>query len=149
MVWPLRKRTPSPETAAGFSLGQGPTAPKNTDTVQAPVVQQEPKAPGAYVVPKGYKVTGTISSSRPVVVAGQLEGGSLTANEVLVKSGGSVAAPSSVGTLVVEGTVDGPIAAREAVDVRPGGVVRGPIEAPTLRVAPGGIISSAQVNVSR
>lgn len=149
MVWPLKKRTTPLATPAGFSLGEGQAAPQNTDTIQKPVVAQKASVPGAYVIPKGYKISGAIACARPVVVDGELAGGNLTANEVLVRPGGSVKAPSSVGTIVVEGAVGAQITAREAVEVKPGGVVRGPIEAPTLRVAQGGVISSAQVNVTR
>jgi|LakMenEpi03Aug12_release.lakeMendotaPanAssembly.Ray.scaffolds.fasta_scaffold06265_13 cytoskeletal protein CcmA (bactofilin family) len=147
MVWPLKKRSLPPPMAAGFSLDDSRTAPQNVDTIQAPVIAQETLPAGTYTVPRGYKVSGAISTSRPVVIAGEITGGSLTANSVVVCRGGFLGAPSAVNSIVVEGEVGAPLSAREGIDVRPGGVVRGPVETPALRVAAGGVIASAQVAV--
>ena len=149
MVWPLKKRTSPPTAATGFSLGEGQAAPQNTDTIQKPAAVAEAVPAGAYIVPEGYKVSGAISTTRPVIIAGQVVGGSLTANEVVVRRGGFLAAPAVVGAIIVEGQVEAPLSAREGVDVRPGGTIRGPVEAPALRVAAGGVITSAQVSVGR
>lgn len=147
MVWPLKKRPLTPPAASGFSLDDSRGAPQNTDTIQGPVVTQETLPAGTYTVPRGYKVSGAISTSRPVVIAGEITGGSLTANSVVVCRGGFLGAASSVASIVVEGEVGAPLSAREGIDVRPGGVVRGPVEAPALRVAAGGVIANAQVAV--
>ena len=138
-------------------MGEGAGA-ENTDTVVR-AAAQEPKSPvqrasvpraaipGAYIVPQGYRIAGNLSTSRPVVVDGELAGAKVVTNQLYVRSGGTVEAPAVVGSLLVEGTVSGPVFARDSVEVRSGGVVQGSLEAPSLTVAPGGIINGAQLSV--
>lgn len=148
MVWPLKKRNPTTQATSGVSLGDCQAVPQNTDRIQKPAPSHELPSSGSYTVPQGYKLSGALSTTSPVVIAGEVVGGSLTANTVVVRPGGVLAAPAAVGSIVVEGEVDAPLLAREGVDVRAGGVIRGPVEAPTLRVAAGGIITSTHVSVA-
>ena len=155
MVWPLRKKTSSSPETDGLPAAEAAATqpiPQNTDIVDVSrvgpqAVQAVPA--GAYKIPKGYRITGTVSTNRPVVVEGHLHGGQLNAQEVYVRSGGTLSAPSAVASLIVEGIVEAPVSAREVVEVRSGGVLRGALESPALTVAPGGIINGAQLAVGR
>ena len=164
MVWPLKKRATLPTSPGSFSLGEGAaaqaitppsatlpsTTPRNTDTVSGPSIlgtTQTEKIAGAYNIPKGYKITGSVSTSRPVVVDGELAGPELVAQEVYVRPGGTLSSPALVGELVVEGLVEGPVLARIAVEVKAGGILRGAVETPSLSVVPGGRIGGAQLSV--
>ena len=164
MVWPLKKRATLPTSPGSFSLGEGAaaqaitppsatlpsTTPRNTDTVSGPSIlgtTPTEKIAGAYNIPKGYKITGSVSTSRPVVVDGELAGPELVAQEVYVRPGGTLSSPALVGELVVEGLVEGPVLARIAVEVKAGGILRGAVETPSLSVVPGGRIGGAQLSV--
>lgn len=164
MVWPLKKRATLPTSPGSFSLGEGAaaqaitppsatlpsTTPRNTDTVSGPSIlgtTPTEKIAGAYNIPKGYKITGSVSTSRPVVVDGELAGPELVAQEVYVRPGGTLSSPALVGELVVEGLVEGPVLARIAVEVKAGGILRGAVETPSLSVVPGGRIGGAQLLV--
>lgn len=164
MVWPLKKRATLPTSPGSFSLGEGAaaqaitppsatlpsTTPRNTDTVSGPSIlgtTPTEKIAGAYNIPKGYKITGSVSTSRPVVVDGELAGPELVAQEVYVRPGGTLSSPALVGELVVEGLVEGPVLARIAVEVKAGGILRGAVETPSLSVVPGGMIGGAQLSV--
>jgi len=159
MVWPLKKRASQPTPPGSFSLGEGSAAetikppstnPLNTDTIkETPTVGAAPteNIVGAYKIPKGYKITGSVSTSRPVVVDGELAGPELVAQEVYVRPGGTLSSPVVVGELVVAGIVEGPVLARTAVEVKAGGILRGAVETPSLSVVPGGVISGAQLSV--
>jgi len=155
MVWPLRKKTSSALATDEVPQGEVPpthTGPQNTDSLESAGGAQQvtPSVPsGAYRVPKGYRIAGAVATNRPVVVEGELAGTELNAQEVYVRSGGALSSPAVVGSLVVEGVVQGPVSARESVEVKPGGVLRGAVESPALTVAPGGVISGAQLSVGR
>lgn len=126
------------------------TTPRNTDTVSGPSIlgtTPTEKIAGAYNIPKGYKITGSVSTCRPVVVDGELAGPELVAQEVYVRPGGTLSSPALVGELVVEGLVEGPVLARIAVEVKAGGILRGAVETPSLSVVPGGMIGGAQLLV--
>ncbi len=152
MVWPLKKRSLPPPTSAGFALGEGVIpqgAPQNSDVViKGPPAQPKSSGiPGAYVVPRGYKISGSIATSRPIVVDGEIAGPKTVANEVFVRPGGVVSGAIVTSSLVVEGVVEAPVSARKGVEVRAGGVLRGSVESPSLAVAPGANIGGCLLQV--
>lgn len=124
------------------------------DTPTAAVVSQventdlAPSHPqGAYVIPRAYRVSGAVVTSRPVVVEGELEGSALVAPTVDVGSAGRLNIPTQAAIVTVRGSVEGPISARDYVEVQKGGVVKAAIEAGGLAILPGGVVSGAQLAI--
>jgi cytoskeletal protein CcmA (bactofilin family) len=103
--------------------------------------------PGAYVVPRGYRISGVAISHRPVVVRGELLGRGVSASELLVESSGVLRAPAEVETLRVFGRVVSSVRATSVVEVMAGGDIQGDLEAPGLSVAPGGRVSGGLLKV--
>lgn len=155
MLWKSKKSSPqTSQTAASFALGSPESSvgtPQNTDVVavgNAENVDVSRKhAPGSYVVPKGYRIVGTIVSSRPVVIDGEVGGAVLVAPSVAVGKEGRLAVPTQVSSISVEGLVTAPVLVRDTFEVWPGGEVRGDVEAGSLRIHPGGVISGAHLAI--
>ena len=141
----------SPESAVGIDVaatgkGVDGLTPRNGDQVAdysvAPQTFFEPlPAPGSatrsYCVPRSYRITADISSSRPVTVLGELEGRELVANITTVLPGGVLKGSARVGVLRVAGVVEADVEAKINVDVASQGEIRGRIATPSMRVAPG------------
>jgi cytoskeletal protein CcmA (bactofilin family) len=102
---------------------------------------------GSFVVPKGYRISGTVVTARPVVILGELAGDSLTSPSVTVGAGGRLGAPVETNSLTVEGVVEQPVKARDGVEVRSGGAVLADLEAAAISIAPGGVISGARLAI--
>ena len=155
MLWKFKKSgSQSAQTATSFSLGSPEIpvgAPQNTDVVSAAKVENADVSPrhvsGSYVIPRGYRIVGTVVSSRPVVVDGELSGPVLVAPSVTVGKGGTLAVPTQVSSISVEGVVTGPVLVRDTFEVWPGGEVRGDVEAGSLRIHPGGVIAGAHLAI--
>jgi cytoskeletal protein CcmA (bactofilin family) len=105
------------------------------------------RPPGSFVVPRGYRISGTVVTTRPVVILGELTGASLTSPSVTVGSGGCLAAPVETNSLTVEGVVEQPAKVRDEVEVRSGGAVLADLEAAAISIAPGGVVSGARLAI--
>lgn len=132
-------------TAAGFQLHPEnrdlPVLEGNSSAVPAVTSQR------AYVVPSGYRISGLILSSRPVVIRGDLAGGSVDAPSVTVLPGGGLGASAHVQVIKVHGAVSGDIVASNLVDVSAQGSLSGQVRSPAIRVAPGARIAGASLAV--
>ena len=155
MLWKFKKTGPqTAQTATNFSIGSSENlvgTPQNADVPTVGSIENT-DAPrkhvaGAYVVPRGYRIVGTVVSSRPVVVDGELSGPVLVAPSVKVGKEGRLAVPTQVSSISVEGVVTGPVLVRDTFEVWPGGEVRGDVEAGSLRIHPGGVISGAHLAI--
>lgn len=102
---------------------------------------------GSFVVPKGYRISGTVVTARPVFILGELTGTSLTSPSVTVGSGGRLAAPVETNSLTVEGVVEQSATVRDGVEVRSGGAVLANLEASAISIAPGGVVSGARLAI--
>lgn len=155
MLWKFKKSTPqTTQTATSFSLGSTENLVAGAQNTDVPTVGnvENTDAPrkhvsGAYVVPRGYRIVGTVVSSRPIVVDGEMSGPVLVAPSVTVGKEGRLAAPTQVSSISVEGVVTGPVLVRDTFEVWPGGEVRGDVEAGSLRIHPGGVISGAHLAI--
>ena len=154
-MWKSKKTSQqAPQTATTFSLGSAEnlvTTAQNADVPTVGAVENTDTArkhvAGAYVVPRGYRIVGTVVSSRPVVVDGELSGPVLVAPSVTVGKEGRLAVPTQVSSISVEGVVTGPVLVRDTFEVWPGGEVQGDVEAGSLRIHPGGVISGAHLAI--
>lgn len=159
MLWRTKKTTVVEHSpSASFSLSeQGGANPEkrvgeveNRDEVNTGDLSREQRASarqGVFVIPRGYKISGALVTSRSVIVEGELVGGSVFAPSVNVLKGGYLGAPTQARLVDVSGVVDGAVSAREGVVVRQGGEVRGQLEAGALSIAPGGVISGARLAI--
>lgn len=112
------------------------------------------RAPGdkpglkAYVVPRGYRVTGELFSRyRRVIIEGELASGRLEGQVVRVARGGVVRADLDVDVLQVAGLVDAPVCAKLGVQVSSSGELSGRVKAPNVGVASGAKLSELEVEV--
>jgi cytoskeletal protein CcmA (bactofilin family) len=105
------------------------------------------RADGSYIIPRGYRISGRVITSRPVVVEGRLEGPVLVAPSVHVGPDGHLNLPVQAASVTVEGIAMSAISARDLVEVRRGGEVKGDVEASTLRIAPGGVVSGVRLAI--
>jgi len=105
------------------------------------------RAEGSYIIPRGYRISGRVITSRPVVVEGRLEGPVLVAPSVHVGPDGHLNLPVQAASVTVEGIAMSAISARDLVEVRRGGEVKGDVEAGTLRIAPGGVVSGVRLAI--
>lgn len=105
------------------------------------------RADGSYIIPRGYRISGRVITSRPVVVEGRLEGPVLVAPSVHVGPDGHLNLPVQAASVTVEGIAMSAISARDSVEVRRGGEVKGDVEAGTLRIAPGGVVSGVRLAI--
>jgi cytoskeletal protein CcmA (bactofilin family) len=149
MLWKTKK------TSAGTH------SPSPTEPVQAPSEAQPGKfeispenldgstkrPPGAFVVAKGYRVSASVVTARPVVVLGELVGDSLTSPSVSVGPQGRLAIPVEANSLSVEGVVEKAVKVRDGVEVKAGGAVLADVEAAAISIAPGGIVSGARLAI--
>jgi len=139
----------------------GNHSPSATDPV-APVSEGQPgkfeinpenldgstkRPPGAFVVAKGYRVSASVVTARPVVVLGELIGESLTSPSVSVGPEGRLAIPVETNTLSVEGVVEQAVKVRDSVEIKAGGRVVADVEAAAISIAPGGVVSGARLAI--
>jgi cytoskeletal protein CcmA (bactofilin family) len=156
MLWKFKKSphlTTSSGPSASPSVGQESSSAamdKVAVTGPAPVENVDIAAThpqGAYVIPRAYKVSGTIVTSRPVVVEGELSGRALVAPTVHVGTAGRLNIPTQAAIVTVSGSVEGPLSAREYVEVQKGGAIKADVEAGGLSILPGGVISGARLAI--
>lgn len=156
MLWKFKKSphqttTTSPSTPSSFGQETSSAAiDKVAAAVPAPVENLDTAAThpqGAYVVPRAYKVSGTIVTSRPVVVEGELEGRALVAPTVHVGTAGRLNIPTQAAIVTVRGLVEGPLSAREYVEIQRGGMIKADVEAGGLSILPGGAVSGARLAI--
>jgi cytoskeletal protein CcmA (bactofilin family) len=132
-------------TANGFQLH-----PENRDL---PVLEGNssllPAVPSqrGYVIPSGYRISGAILTSRPVVVSGEIVSGLVDAPSLTVLPGGGLGASAHVQVIKIHGAVSGDIIASNLVDVSAQGEVSGEVRSPAIRVAPGARIAGASLAI--
>ena len=102
---------------------------------------------GAYIIPRTYRVSGTIVTSRPVVVEGELAGGGLVAPTVHIGSAGRLNTTTQAAIVTVSGLVESPISARDYVEVRKGGAIKADVEAGSISIQPGGMVSGSRLAI--
>ena len=156
MLWKFKK-SPHPAThsadSPSSSLGHEsssaavdrPAAAVPTPVENVDIASNHPK--GAFVIPRSYKISGTLVTSRPVVVEGELEGKALVAPTVHVGSSGRLNIPTQAAIVTVSGSIEGPVSARDYVEVQKGGTIKGDVEAGGLTILPGGVVSGARLAV--
>jgi cytoskeletal protein CcmA (bactofilin family) len=136
----------TPVSARAFSLGGSDSESSSqaaSSTAVAPgglVHGIVPNAVGAaFVVPRGYRVTGSICMvEKSIRIDGELAGRALAAQRVVVSSGATLRAPTEADEIVVEGTITAPLRAQGHLEVRAGGEIRDvEVEAAHLTVLPG------------
>lgn len=121
----------------------------DTDRRQPPQVTPRSVLPDlsqagrAYVVPRSYRVTGTIISARPVVVQGEVADGAMDAAVVSVPHGGRLAVPTKASSVYVDGLVVSDVSASVEIAVGSQATVRGSLNAPAIRVEPGAQLANA------
>lgn len=149
MLWKTKKSssgTPSPSNTDPVSSQQDgksttfEVSPQNADGGAH-------RTPGSFVIPKGYRVLGSVVSSKPVVVLGELMGDSLTSPAVVVGPHGKLDIPVETNTLVVEGVVAQPVKVRDEIEVKAGGSVLADVEASSISISPGGLVSGARLAI--
>lgn len=82
-------------------------------------------------------ITGRISGSRSLIVAGTIEGAVSLGGELTIENGGAVRADVAVTRLVVRGELTGNIEASEAVVLEAGSRVTGDVRTPRLAIHEG------------
>ncbi len=150
MLWRTKKLDLEPTGNPVVGSKEAPVAPSQSSKLEITPQNLDGtrKHPlGAFVVAKGYRVSGTVVTGRPVVVEGVLSGDSLTAPSVSVGPSGVLSAPVSTNSLTVEGVVEQPVVVKESVDVRAGGCVKDDVEAAVISIAPGAIVSGARLAI--
>jgi cytoskeletal protein CcmA (bactofilin family) len=85
-------------------------------------------------------VRGRITGTGDLEIAGRVEGEVTCSGDVLVESGGLVAASISARRIVVRGAVKGDLTAEDAVVLEAGARVVGDLRAPRIAIAPGGLV---------
>jgi cytoskeletal protein CcmA (bactofilin family) len=103
----------------------------------------------AYVLPKGYRVNGMLFVSGDVRIDGELSGRGVVAHKVEIAGTGRVRCPVEASVILVEGLAQGALRARDLLEIRAGGEVRGDVEAASLRVFAGAILSDARCTVGK
>ncbi len=153
MLWKFKKTshaTPS-AIAPSASVGHDSQSVPTETTVVATEVENVDRAPsypqGAFVIPRGYRISGTIVTSRPVVVEGELEGTALVAPTVHVGKSGRLNIPTQAAIVTVSGSVEGPVSARDYVEVQKGGTITSEVDAGGITILPGGLVSGARLAV--
>lgn len=150
MLWKTKKSDVPPSDKPVVSSQVAPAAPSQSATLEITPqnLDGSRKRPlGAFVVAKGYRVSGTVVTGRPVIVEGVLSGDSLTAPSVSVGSGGVLRAPLLTNSLIVEGVVEQPAVVKDTVEVRPGGCLKDEVEAAVISIAPGAVVSGARLSI--
>jgi cytoskeletal protein CcmA (bactofilin family) len=157
MFWKVKHPSSKPDNAVehGVAVERADTAttgfqihPENRDL---PVIDGGASAasaatlPRSYVIPSGYRISGSILTSRPVVVRGDVAGGSVCSPSVTVLPGGVLGASARVQAIEIHGSASGDIVASGLVEVSAQGSVSGEVQAPAIRVAPGAHISGASL----
>lgn len=84
---------------------------------------------GGQRIGKGTRIVGRVTGDGDLTVEGRIEGELGLRGRLVVATGGLVAAPVQVESVVVEGTIEGDVDARDAVQLRPSGSVQGSIRA--------------------
>lgn len=153
MLWKFKKSTHLTTAATSSVSGQESSgaAIDASATASSSTVENVDRATshpqGAYVIPRAYRISGTIVTSRPVVVEGELEGAALVAPTVHVGNAGRLNIPTQAATVTVSGLVEGPLSAREYVEVQRGGAIKADVEAGGLSILPGGIVSGSRLAI--
>lgn len=121
------------------------TAPSNTDRPLSRIQNFDQRP---YTVPRGYKISGSLSSVRPIVVEGELTGMDLVAQQVCVAPGGVLRGVARVGELVCQGSIDAEIEATKSVEIVSSGSVSGSVTAPQVRVESGAQMRNAELCIN-
>jgi cytoskeletal protein CcmA (bactofilin family) len=119
---------------------------ENTD-ISGVATQEAVSSQAPFVVPAGYRISGTIFCARPVEVRGECAGQLRTSGDVTVCAGGAVSGEIQARRIIVFGDVRDRIAARESINLQSGGRIMAPLTTPALSVAPGGILATDSVTV--
>jgi cytoskeletal protein CcmA (bactofilin family) len=130
--------------------GRNMDEPANRDVIigsESAIESKTAPITGSYKIPKGYRVSGAVVTARPVVIEGELAGGSLVAPSVVVGKGAVLAATTKSPVVDIAGFVNASLFAREGVIIRSGGEVRGDLNAASLTVAPGGVVAGARLAI--
>lgn len=109
-----------------------------------------PNVAGAvFVVPKGYRVTGSICMVQSTIrVDGELAGRLLLARRVVVSSEATLRSPAEAHEVTVEGIISAPLKAQGHLEVRSGGQIRDvEVEAGLLTVLPGASLKGCSLLV--
>jgi cytoskeletal protein CcmA (bactofilin family) len=143
--------------AAAVSTSQSDrvTMPSNSDAVTGEVkratIEHGFAMSGSqrpYIVPRGYKISGDIFATRPVVVEGELNGADCVAQAIFVAPEGMLTGRVRVGTLRCTGSIDAEVIASKNVEVISQGAVSGRVTAPTMMVEPGARIQAAELCIN-
>ena len=102
-----------------------------------------------FVLPKGYRINGTLFIAGNVRIDGELSGRGLVAHKVEISVSGRVRCAVEASVILVEGVAQGGLQARDLLEIRAGGEVMGDVEAASLRVLPGAILSNARCAVGK
>ena len=94
----------------------------------------------ATVIGSSSFVRGRITGAGDVEIAGRVEGDVACSGDVLVESGGLVAANIAARRIVVRGAVKGDLTAEDAVILEAGARVVGDLRAPRIAIAQGGMV---------
>jgi len=164
MLWRSKKtpgqstQSPTAEQASSAPPSESFTdlTPQNSDpltkkpaslTLAREALGLSERAGRPFVVPASYTVSGSVITSRPVVIQGEFSEGELTTPLAVVLSKGQVTAPMRVNALRVHGTVASRVTAREMVEVASDGRLEGEVETPAMSVEPGGSLCGALLRV--
>jgi len=152
MLWKTKKsssQTPPSHTTSIPEVSSRPAEERVSRFEVAPQnIDVSVKRPsGAFVIAKGYRVTASVITARPVIVLGELVGESLTSPSVAVGPNGRLNIPVETNSLTVEGAVEQRVRVRDAVEVKSGGAIFADVEAATISIAPGGIASGAHLAI--
>jgi len=104
-------------------------------------------SPAPFVVPAGYRITGSMFCARPVEVRGELAGRLRATGDVTICSGGTSSGEIQARRIVVSGNASARIVARESISLEKGGRILAPLSAPTLSVAAGGTLVTDSISV--
>lgn len=136
---------PAGTAVQGVARDIGAVVSSNSDRVVG-LVHSFEKRP--YTVPRGYKISGSLFSMRPVLVEGELAGTDLVAQQVCVAPGGLLRGGARVGVLMCQGSLDAEIVATKSVEIKSSGSVSGSVTAPQVRVESGAKMHNAELRIN-
>ncbi len=102
-----------------------------------------------FVIPRNYRISGSVSTNRQVVVYGEFAAGVLEAPTVTVAPAGMVRGRVSAKNVQISGTVDAVVQALEGVEVSGRGRLAGEIRAPAVKVWPGAALHASKLIVGK
>jgi cytoskeletal protein CcmA (bactofilin family) len=102
-----------------------------------------------FVIPRNYRISGNLSTTRQVLVHGEFAAGVLDAPTVTVAPSGAVRGSITASNIQISGTVDAKVSASVAVEVSGRGRLAGEIRAPAVKVWPGAALHASKLTVGQ